>query len=247
MTYLQFHFVFTLPVIVLLALRRPTQLPIPLKRSYFTYLGWILLLAFSYTTPWDNYLVYREIWGYGPDRVLFTIGYVPFEEYLFFLLQPILTGLWMMHMIRQFPPHARTPELSATQGAGNPWFRVVLGTYLLISILGAWMLTFERGTYMGLILAWAAPVLAGQWYLGGRAILRYGKLFAASCIPPTLWLWIADAYAIRNGIWYIVPETTFEVFLFGLPLEEATFFLVTNLLVVQGLFLFLQIGSSVDE
>ena len=58
------------------------------------WLGVVLLLAFAYTTPWDNYLVFREVWGYPPGRVLATIGYVPVEEYAFFLLQPIMTGLF---------------------------------------------------------------------------------------------------------------------------------------------------------
>ena len=37
-------------------------------------------------------LVFREVWGYPPGRVLATIGYVPVEEYMFFLLQPLLAG-----------------------------------------------------------------------------------------------------------------------------------------------------------
>ena len=35
------------------------------------------LLAVSYTTPWDNYLVWKGIWSYPPGRVLATIGWVP--------------------------------------------------------------------------------------------------------------------------------------------------------------------------
>jgi len=36
---------------------------------------------------------------YGMGRVVGTIGYVPVEEYLFFLLQPILTGLWLYWLL----------------------------------------------------------------------------------------------------------------------------------------------------
>ena len=32
----------------------------------------------------------RGVWGYGENRVLFTLGWVPFEEYLFFVLQTLL-------------------------------------------------------------------------------------------------------------------------------------------------------------
>jgi len=52
-----------------------------------------------YTTPWDNYLIWRDVWHYGTDRVVGTIGYVPVEEYLFFLLQPILTGFWLYWLL----------------------------------------------------------------------------------------------------------------------------------------------------
>jgi lycopene cyclase domain-containing protein len=50
---------------------------------------------------------------------------------------------------------------------------------------------------------------------------------------------VADAVAIWAGIWTISPDYTVGVSAFGLPLEEATFFLFTNLLVVQGVLLLL--------
>ena len=56
---------------------------------------------------------------------------------------------------------------------------------------------------------------------------------------PTLYLWFADAVAIHLGIWRISETQTLGIEFGPLPLEEATFFLATNLLVVQGLMLFL--------
>jgi len=38
--------------------------------------GWVAadcLLALVYTTPWDNYLIWRDVWHYGTDRVVGTI------------------------------------------------------------------------------------------------------------------------------------------------------------------------------
>ena len=52
-------------------------------------------------------------------------------------------------------------------------------------------------------------------------------------------LWVADAIAIHLGIWRISERYTLGPAVGPLPLEEAVFFLVTNLLVVQGLLLFL--------
>ncbi len=34
-------------------------------------------LALVYTTPWDNFLVYRGIWAYPSGRVLATLGSGP--------------------------------------------------------------------------------------------------------------------------------------------------------------------------
>jgi lycopene cyclase domain-containing protein len=58
-------------------------------------------------------------------------------------------------------------------------------------------------------------------------------------LVPTLYLWVIDRIAIGNGIWRISDAYTTGIQLFGLPIEEATFFLVTNLLVVQGISLLL--------
>ena len=46
---------------------------------------------------------------------------------------------------------------------------------------------------------------------------------------------ICDRLAIGLGIWEISPQYTTGWHLFGLPIEEAVFFLITNLMVVQGL------------
>lgn len=119
---------------------------------------------------------------------------------------------------------------------------VGVGVYLTLGAAGVLALTFERGLYMGLILAWAAPVLAAQWAFAGPALVRAPGLYAAAVGVPTLYLWVADRIAIGAGIWSISPEYTTGLHLLGLPMEEALFFLVTNALVVQGVVLFLQPG-----
>ena len=95
-----------------------------------------------------------------------------------------------------------------------------------------------HGLYLGLILAWACPVLAGMWGLSGRRFWRHRRLLALAVVPPTLYLWIADRAALGLGIWAIADATRTGFALLGLPVEEALFFLVTNALVVQGLLMF---------
>ena len=54
-------------------------------------------LAVLYTAPWDNYLVATQVWWYDPALVSgLVIGYVPLEEYLFFIAQTVLVGLWTL-------------------------------------------------------------------------------------------------------------------------------------------------------
>ncbi|MBN8501714.1 MAG: lycopene cyclase domain-containing protein, partial [Sphingomonadales bacterium] len=53
-----------------------------------------VVIAVVYTTPWDNYLVATRVWWYNPGLVTgFVIGYVPIEEYTFFVLQTVLMPL----------------------------------------------------------------------------------------------------------------------------------------------------------
>jgi hypothetical protein len=85
---------------------------------------------------------------------------------------------------------------------------------------------------------WAGPLLALQWAVGGGYLVRRRHEWTVAVAVPTLYLWFADRVAIGLGVWTISNTQTLGVYILGLPLEEATFFLVTNLLVIQGLVLF---------
>lgn len=234
-SYLQFHLVFMLPVLVLLGWRLPRVFP-ALGRRAPVALPLIMGVALVYTTPWDNYLVWKEVWGYPPERVLGRIGYVPVEEYLFFLLQPWLGGMLLYRLLARLPRAEAAP-------ASPPSVRLAGGIpFLALTGLGVWFLGFESGTYMGLILAWAGPVLAAQWFFMGPEIWRLRRAVVPAIGLPTLYLWAADRFAIADGIWYISERYTLGWSPLGLPVEEATFFLVTNVLVVFGTILFLAPG-----
>ncbi|MEM1056718.1 MAG: lycopene cyclase domain-containing protein [Bacteroidota bacterium] len=234
MTYLQFHLVFILPVIAALAVAQKRPVAGIGVGSALKWLGAILLLAFVYTTPWDNYLVYREVWGYPPGRVLATIGYVPVEEYAFFLLQPILTGLFYFALRgRRLLDSPSRPEPSS--------FRLgLIASWVTLTIFGVVCLVLQgHALYMGLILAWAPPVIVGMAWIGSKKIWDERRRVLWSIAIPTVYLWVADRTAIALGIWDIADATSFGFDPFGLPIEEATFFFVTNTLIVFGLSMFL--------
>ena len=232
MSYLSFHLIFLIPPILgmLLLHRRPLE---GADTRASIALPVICAIALSYTTPWDNYLVAKEIWWYGPDRVIATIGYVPIEEYLFFILQPLLTGLFLFQYL------GRYKQEPTTTSAWAPW--VGTGVFLFLTALGAYFLLDGRPStlYLALILVWAPPILAGMWLYDGATLWALRRALVVTTGLPTLYLWIADSVAINNQIWTISPEYTVGLSAFGLPLEEASFFFFTNLLVVQGVMLLL--------
>jgi lycopene cyclase domain-containing protein len=191
------------------------------------------IIALLYTTPWDNYLVATSVWWYDPSLVSgLVIGYVPIEEYTFFVLQPILTGLWVALLMRRLPlrPSALRPGLrvKAVIGTAAIWLLAVM------ILLSGW----QPGTYLGLELSWALLPVMLQLGFGADILWRFRWQVIPGILVPTLYLSAADALAIGAGTWTIDPAQSVQVHLLGvLPLEELIFFLLTNTLVTFGVVL----------
>jgi lycopene cyclase domain-containing protein len=95
-TYAHFLGLFlVLPIVVLtLALRQR------LDRRYGLSMLGMAIVALVYTTPWDNAIIAMGVWRYDPTLVWgITLGWVPLEEYLFYILQTILTGLILLALL----------------------------------------------------------------------------------------------------------------------------------------------------
>lgn len=192
----------------------------------------LVVIAVIYTTPWDNYLVATRVWWYDPALVLgLTLGWVPLEEYLFFILQPILVGLWMLILTPRISPAADEKENSSTTRRRGT---IMLGIFWLVSIL--LLVAGEiSATYISLEAAWALPAIILQVAFGGDILWRNRKLILFTLVPLTLYLSLADALAIQAGIWTINPDNSLNILLAGvLPVEEFLFFLLTNTLVAFG-------------
>jgi len=210
MSYFAFHCVFTLPVVGVLALRvsrrvgaqrgsdtaRIPQLErvvVEAQQLRVRMLHAALVLAFlalTYTTPWDNYLVYKGIWTYPSGRVLATIGWVPIEEYSFFVIQTALTCLWFLALLERHSmeariaaiagssPYSDNPQSSSGSAAANrpsdAAIRVGGAALLMMVAAYCWRLFWlgpQHVLYMALILGWGLPVLALQWAFGESAPL----------------------------------------------------------------------------
>lgn len=197
--------------------------------------SWGLLAALSaiallYTTLWDNFLVANRIWWYSPSQISgFLIGWVPLEEYVFFLLQPVLTGLWTWLVIRNFGKGSS----SAVRKQALRWGTVGGSLILWLLASGTLIVGWPATRYLALILIWVLPPLALQFTYGADILWQRRWIVLLALIPPTLFLAAADILAISSGIWTINPSTSLPLLLFGvLPLEELLFFLVTNCLIV---------------
>lgn len=195
-----------------------------------------VLLALVYTTPWDNYLVANRVWWYDPELVTgITLGWVPIEEYTFFVVQTLLAGLWTLALMRfvfNSPPRA-TPSRAVR---GSATFVVVL---LWVASTLLFLLGWGPGTYLTLILSWALIPVLIQIAFGADILLANWRLLLAAILPPTLYFWLVDAIAIASGTWTIDPAQTTGVKVGPLPLEEMVFFLMTNLIIVFGVTLML--------
>lgn len=195
-------------------------------------LGALVLIALIYTTPWDNYLVATRVWWYDSELVTgLTLGWVPIEEYTFFLLQPLMTGFFTLWLARRTPPPPLSNQTSLRWGF---FTTAALWLAAIVLLASAW----SPGRYLGLELVWALPPLLLQFYLGGDRLAAQRQLVLPAILIPTAYLAAADWIAIGSGTWTIDPAQSLNIFLAShLPLEEVVFFLLTNSLVVCGLVL----------
>ncbi len=189
-------------------------------------------VAVAYTTPWDNYLVATRVWWYDPKLVTgLVLGWVPIEEYSFFVLQTLLTGSWLVFLARylkpndQKPKHPRLIRVGMTAALFLIWIRAVIG--------------FLRGgtsrTYLTITLAWALIPIMIQTLFGGDILWQHRRLVALGIIPTSIYLSAADSLAIEGGTWAINPEKSVNFKIGGkLPFEEALFFFLTNTLISMG-------------
>ena len=244
MTYFGFLLRFLLiPIIIFLAVtiwdsRNSKQIPgFKNGRAVWTAIGAHILLAVTYTTPWDNYLVATNVWYYNPKLVTgIVFGYVPIEEYTFFIVETVLSGLWWWFLSRRLsPPSAEfKPNKKIIQiSSGLLIFVWMIFTYLFF--FGA-----EKWTYLSITLFWALPAILPQLLFGADILWHYRKLVFWAIMVPGMYLSLMDIVALSDTTWAISKSQTTGVLFFGiLPLEEVVFFFITNVLITFGMTLLL--------
>ncbi|RMJ15852.1 hypothetical protein CDV36_004461 [Fusarium kuroshium] len=230
--YALVHAKYTIPVgICLGTIYRPL-----FSRLDMYKVGFLIAIAVISTIPWDSYLIRHQIWTYPPGAIVGpTLLDIPAEELFFFVIQTFNTSLLYLILSKpMFHPIYLDREHGPHRGTGQA---ILIGAILygLSSVHDA-----KEGTYLGLILIWACPFLLLLWSLASEFLV--GLPLTNTVIPillPTLYLWMADTFALRRGTWSISSGTKHGIELWrGLDIEEAIFFLLTNTLIVFGLVAF---------
>ncbi len=261
MTYFGILAIFLLPVLSLLLIIVPRDL----WRWIMTRQGQVdwrpylvisahILMALVYTTPWDNYLVATNVWWYNPRMVTnLRIGYVPIEEYTFFIVQTLLTCLWTLALMRfLFHRTVRIVPLEPDpQRESEQIRRIRLRGWAVASIVVVWLIStgvllagWKPGTYLTLIISWGFFPIFIQILFGADILWAKRRLLGAAILPPTIYLWAVDALALSSGTWSIDPTQTTGFKLGVLPVEEMVFFFLTNTIIGFGVTLMLSPESQ---
>ena len=244
MTYFGFLLRFlVIPILVFLAItywdnRRNKQID-SFRNGRAVWMGIAVhvVAAVVYTTPWDNYLVVTGVWHYNPDLVTgIVLGYVPIEEYTFFVLETILSGLWWWFLARRFSPP------SAEFKPGKLPVYVLTCVLVILWLLFTYLFFFGTAhwTYLSIILFWALPPIIIQILFGADILWHYRELVFWALFIPGMYLSLIDVLALKDTTWSISPTQITGILFFQiLPLEEVVFFFITNVLITFGMTLLL--------
>lgn len=206
-------------------------------RAVWVAIGIHVLLAVMYTTPWDNYLVATGVWYYNPNLVTgIVFGYVPIEEYTFFVVETVLAGLWWWFLARRLSP----PSIEFKSNKKLVQFSSIALVVVWIIFTYLFFSDNDPMTYLSIILFWALPAIFPQLLFGADILWHYRKLAFWAIMVPGTYLSLIDIAALSDTTWSISPSQTTGILFFGiLPLEEVVFFFITNILITFGMTLLL--------
>ena len=232
MSYLRFHLIFNLPLLAVLAMLGARG---PWMSGDLLAVGLVLLAVMVFTSPWDNFAAKWGIWGFPREKYSLRLGYLPVEEYAFFVLQSLNVMLAVRALFRFFPdwqlgleaPLSRLTEILLAASVFG-WLLVGLQLLLLRRKAG------PRVNY-AFHLAWFLPVIYLQWVLALPILWEHVGLLLIVTGTFGVYYTLADLVAVRAGTWHFDENQITGVKLARvLPWEEIAFFFLTSLLVTQS-------------
>jgi lycopene cyclase domain-containing protein len=236
-TYLRFHLLFNLPLLVVLVALNGLQ---PWTTDEGLALGLVLVAVVVFTTPWDNLAAKWGIWGFPREKYSLRLGYLPVEEYAFFVLQSLNVMLALRALFRFFPDGLTGQETGISEGTLICLAASIL-PWGLIALQFRW-LRRKAGPCVNyaIHLAWFLPVIYLQWVIAPFLFLAHVGLLVLVTGAFGVYYTLADLVAVRAGTWFFDEKQITGVKLAGvLPWEEIAFFFLTSLLVAQSYLLLL--------
>ena len=230
LTYLQFHLVFSFPLLAILWYVAPRYDAVRRRRATAG-IAILVAIAYAYTTPWISYMIRRGAWWYADGAVLVRALSIPLGEYLYFAIQTLIVA-FVLHRLG-FDPTFRDGDFDRKPRVAG----VLVGVSMVV--VGLWLVSLgDSYLYLGGLVAWVGPVLALQWSVGGGYLARTPRVWLTATLVPSLYFWVVDRIAIGMGTWIISDTYTTGIAVFGLPIEEMLFFASASLMTINGLVLF---------
>ena len=237
MTYLRFHFIFNLPLLVVLGAISGLE---PWTAGETEAMLWVLLAVMVFTAPWDNLAAKWGIWGFPREKYTLRIGYLPIEEYAFFVLQSLNVMLAIRALLFYFPSWITGAEAVVGDVTLILLAASVFPLVLVALQLRRWRRHAGPRVNYVLHLAWFLPVIYLQWVLAPPLFLAHAGLLALVTCAFGIYYTLADLIAVRGGTWHFDAAQITGAKLAGiLPWEEVAFFFLTSLLVAQSYLLLL--------
>jgi len=164
---------------------------------------------------------------------------VPLEEYLFFVVQSLVTGLFVVWLARRVDSRPTpSPPRSGTRTA-----LLALMSLLWLLQQSLWQPRCSRRATWHCSWSGRCSDCSASGVRPGSILSRW-RLAALGILAPTAYLALADTVPLGAGTWSIAPSQSLGWLILGpLPVEELTFFLLTNSLLVLGMILFMATES----
>jgi putative membrane protein len=232
LSYPRLH-LFLLAPLLALALVPPRPLESAereVRRGAYVITVVLTAIAFAFSCLWDNLPAWRGVWTVEAHMTIGTAGFMPFEEYFWFIDHTLLASFWVL---RLWSSRRTRSESFATSRRETR--TIGAGLCLLAALCGLWLLQFERTFYLGVLLSFMSPVAAFQWWFCGHLLVQQPREWIMGIAVPSIYLLLLDTWAIHRGLWRISQTYTTGLHLFGVQLEQILVYTTTTALVVQPL------------
>ncbi len=228
-TYLKLHLFLLIPTLLLMFIP-----PFPLsnapdaamRHGRFLIPPMLISLAFVFSAPWENYLGSKGVLLFNASAVTGVLGYIPYEEYFWWVDHPLLATFWVMSIWR-YKPVSKT---------GNPRFlfrTFAVLTCLAITYLGYILYDTGSNLYVSVTLMFVFPVMTIQYLLIGHLLLEHPHEWLLGTLFPSVHTILVDRFALQVGIWEISKERSTGIAVYGFLLEHLLAYSLTSAIAVQ--------------